>query len=144
MIMISPISYRPFNNKNIVSFKSNNSVIHEAVQVSRMLDSNGYEKTEPAYYNFLQSEIKELRTAKKNNDYKNMHEEIGDVLFDTIMLADYYGVNPAKALSDTNKKITSRIKKAREIAGRPLTDFTFDQRLLFWDIAKQELKNKQA
>lgn len=141
MIMISPISYRPY--KNVIPFKSNNQVMRDAIRVSRMLDANGYGKNEQAYYRFLQSEIRELKMAKANEDYANMHEEIGDVLFDTIMIADHYGVDPAKALADTNKKIFTRIKKAQEIAGKSLKEYPFDQRLIFWDIAKQELKNKQ-
>jgi len=141
-MMISPVSYKPFNN--VISFKANNPVIRDAIGVSRMLDKNGYVKTEQGYYNFIHSEIEELKEAKLKNDYANMHEEIGDILFDTIMLADYYKVDPAKALADTNTKIKSRIKIAQTVAKKPLIEYPLEQRLMFWEIAKAELKEKQA
>ena len=141
--MITPISYANYRN-NIVAFKAQNPVIKEAISTSRMLTANGYGRSsEQDYYNFLNSEINELKAAKANEDYKNMQEEIGDILFDTIMIADYYGINPSKALAETNKKISDRVKIAKKIASKPLTDFPIEQRLIFWDIAKQELKKKQ-
>lgn len=139
MVMISSI--KPYN---VVSFRAHqNPVIKEAIDVSQMLEDNGFEHTEESYYRFINSEIEELRQARKNRDFKNMEEELGDVLFDTVMLANHYGIDPVKALKSSSKKIRTRIEKAREIAQAPLTYYPFNQRLIFWDMAKKELKNKE-
>lgn len=72
-----------------------------------------------------------------------MEEELGDVLFDMVMLANHYDIDLVKALKSSSKKIRTRIEKAREIAQAPLTYYPFNQRLIFWDMAKKELKNKE-
>lgn len=130
MLKVSPICDIRFTSRPM----------SDAVNISRVLDLNGYNKSEKDYYRFIDSEINELREARSKNDKDNMEEEVGDVLFDTIMLADYYGVNPVSALNRTNTKIMNRIKIARQIAGKPLTEFTFPERLEFWDIAKKRLR----
>lgn len=144
--MIHPVSYKPYNN--VVAFQSNHkqkkNVMQDAVIVSRELGDNGYKNTEKALYQFLVSEIGELTDARRHNDRKNMEEEVGDILFDTIMIADYYDIDPEKALAKTNQKIKTRIQVAEDIAGAPLTEYSHDDRLLFWEQAKLELrKNKR-
>lgn len=140
--MILPISYKPYNN--LIAFESKskqkNSVVREAIDTSRLLDNNGYKNSEQAFYTFLVSEINELIVAKKNNNFANMEEEVGDILFDTIMLADHYQIDPEKALQKTNNKIKSRIKLAEEIAGSPLTEHSMEDRLFFWEKAKEKLR----
>ena len=43
-----------------------------------------------------------------------------------------------------NQKIKTRIQVAEDIAGAPLTEYSHDDRLLFWEQAKLELrKNKR-
>ncbi len=144
--MLTSINHKIYSN-NIIYFRSknsyNNPAINQAVKVSRMLEKNGYEKKEQDYYNFLNSEIKELKAAKKNNDYKNIKEEAGDVIFTAIMLADHYGINPVEALRATNKKLSNRIVLAQYIAGKPLTEYTLDERLKFWDKAKLALRQEE-
>ena len=143
--MISPVSYKPYNN--VVAFQRKNKhkkqVMQESIVVSRDLGNKGYKNTEKVLYEFLISEVGELVKARQNNDRKNMEEEIGDILFDTIMLADYYEFDPEKALAKTNQKITKRLKVAEDIAGAPLTEYSRQDRLFFWEKAKQELRNNK-
>ena len=130
MLSVSPISHISFTSRPM----------QDAVCVSRMLLKNGYDKSEQDYYKFINSEIKELRQARLNNDQDNTEEEVGDILFDTIMLADYYGVDPAAALERTNKKISNRVALAKQLAGKPLTEISFPQRITYWNIAKEQLR----
>ncbi len=143
--MISPVSYKPYNN--VVTFQAKNKrkkqVMQESITVSRDLGNKGYKNTEKALYQFLISEIGELANARKNNDRKNMEEEVGDIIFDAIMIADYYEINPERALAKTNQKITKRLRVAEEIAGSPLTEYSHADRLFFWEQAKQELRNNK-
>ena len=84
--MISPVSYKPYNN--VVAFQTKNKqkkhVMQDAVVVSRDLGNKGYKNTEKALYQFLISEIGELADARKTNNRKNMEEEVGDIIFDAI------------------------------------------------------------
>lgn len=135
--MIEPIK----NTGNIIYFKSTNSqkknsAIEQAVKTSKALVDNGYYNTEADYYKFLRSEIDELFMAKSKNDYENMKEEAGDVIFDAIMLANYYGIDPSAALTNTNKKIHNRILLAQNLAQKPLIEYPLEMRLDFWNKAK--------
>lgn len=123
-----------------ITFKSN-SVISDAIKTSKLLDNSGFKKTEKGYYKFLLSEVDELKNAKAHDDFDNMEEEVGDVMFDTIMLADHYGVDPEKALTRTNLKIKARLKKAQELAPNPLITYPLQTRLEYWAKAKRELSN---
>lgn len=143
--MLAPVNHRVSSN-NIVYFRAkdnSNSAMKEAVKVSKLLEKNGYKKTEQDYYNFLNSEIEELKAAKKNNDYENIKEEAGDVIFDAIMLADHYGINPVEALLATNRKLSSRIVLAQYIAKKPLPEYPMEERLKFWDRAKLALREEE-
>lgn len=143
--MISPVSYKPYNN--VVAFQTKNKqkkhVMQDAVVVSRDLGNKGYKNTEKALYQFLISEIGELADARKTNNRKNMEEEVGDIIFDAIMLADYYEIDPERALAKTNQKITKRLQVAEDIAGAPLTEYSHNDRLFFWEQAKQQLRNNK-
>lgn len=143
--MISPVSYKPYNN--VVAFQTKNKqkkhVMQDAVVVSRDLGNKGYKNTEKALYQFLISEIGELADARKTNNRKNMEEEVGDIIFDAIMIADYYEIDPERALAKTNQKITKRLQVAEDIAGAPLTEYSHDDRLFFWEQAKQQLRNNK-
>ena len=143
--MISPVSYKPYNN--VVAFQAKNKqkkhVMQDAVVVSRDLGNKGYKNTEKALYQFLISEIGELADARKTNNRKNMEEEVGDIIFDAIMIADYYEIDPERALAKTNQKITKRLQVAEDIAGAPLTEYSHNDRLFFWEQAKQQLRNNK-
>ena len=40
----------------------------------------------------------------------NREEELGDILFDTIMLADSHGINPQVALGKTISKLKVKVR----------------------------------
>ncbi len=148
--MLSPIKSINYNrHSNTIYFRANNNfksnpAMNQAVTIARVLEKNGYKKTEEDYYNFLNSEIEELKAAKKNNNYENMKEEAGDVIFNAIMLADHYGISPVEALLATNRKLSSRITIAQYIAEKPLIEYPLDERLKFWSKAKLSLRQNES
>ena len=140
--MIQPIQY------NVISFKSNSHLqpIEKSVDLHHKLILNGYRdqtETNKSRIDYLYSEIDEFRQAVSEGNRKDMEEEIGDVIFDAILLADYYGIDPVKALNQTNKKIATRLNLARIFAQAPLTEYPFDKRMEFWEMAKKEIKRRE-
>ena len=65
-----------------------------------------------AYFKELQTEIKELKFAIENNDLKNIKEELGDVIWDTFMLAKIAecknGINTKQVIEEVITKIKRR------------------------------------
>ena len=141
--MIQPVQY------NVISFKSNShsQPIEKALDVHQKLIVNGfydYSKTHKTRLDYLYSEIDEFKEAVKEGNRKDMEEEIGDVIFDAILLADYYGIDPEKALSKTNKKLDTRIHLAKLYAQVPLIEYPFEIRMEFWEKAKKEIRKREA
>jgi len=140
MCMINPINY------NVISFSSRKSPIEKSVDIHRELTEKGFYDTKAnkkTRFDYLYSEIEEFRQAVKNNDRENMEEEIGDVIFDAILLADYYKINPRKALEKTVNKMDSRLVLVKKYAEKPLLEYTFEERMEFWEKAKKELRLKE-
>lgn len=130
----------------VVPFKSNmgNDLIKKSLYTAQKLNNIGLHKnTDEEYMNFLLGEIDEFKVAVKNNDRDNMEEEMGDILFDTIMLAKHHDINPIKALDRTNKKINDRIDIMHILAEKPILDYPLQERLDFWQKAKIELSAKE-
>ncbi len=61
-----------------------------------------------SYSKQLLSEAKELRLAVKNNDMKNIEEEIGDILWDSFMFIKLSGLSTSKIIDKVNKKMLRR------------------------------------
>ncbi len=61
---------------------------------------------------FIESEVHEVRVAIENGDHKNLREELGDVMFQLIMLAQiakengYFDMD--NVINDINKKVIDR------------------------------------
>ncbi len=61
---------------------------------------------------YIESEVKEVREAIEKTDHKNLREELGDVLFQIVMIAQiakekgYFNID--EVVNDIYKKIVSR------------------------------------
>ena len=130
-------------NYHCVSFKNNcgQSPIDKAVLTSRKFRENGFRDGSENLFNFVTGELDEFKRAVKNEDRDNMEEELGDILFDTIMLADSYNINPTKALERTNAKINNRFNVMNSIVDKPILSYSYPERLKLWDKAKFILNN---
>jgi len=89
----------------------------------------------------LDEEIIELKTAIKNNDSKNIEEEIGDVFFVLVNLADKLGINSELALTNANKKFESRfryVEQKMKDAGFELQKENIEKMNEYWEEAKKK------
>lgn len=125
-----PNSQSDFYNPLMLSEKMNN------------LNFSWYD--EKVYYRYLDSEIEELKVAAKNNDRANMKEELGDVLFDTVRLAHFYKINPSEALKETTNKLNERLSLAMALSQEPLSEYSMEEQLGFWNSAKKILRERES
>ncbi len=58
----------------------------------------------------INEEISELKIAQNKNDFDNIHEEIGDLLFTLINLSRHLGISADNALRKSNKKFIRRFQ----------------------------------
>ena len=88
----------------------------------------------------VEEEIREVKSAAKENDSAHLEEEFGDLLFSVINAARLYGVNPDNALERTNAKFISRFnhveKRAKE-SGRDMREMTLAEMDSLWNEAKE-------
>lgn len=85
-------------------------------------------------------ELKEAIVGKKNAD---IEDELGDMLFVLVRIANAVDVNPEYALRKTINKFIARfeyIEKKAEGQGRTLSDMTLDEMDALWNQAKKEMK----
>lgn len=136
---VTSISYSYSN----IRFKQNSysNPMDKAVITSRKFQENGFRNGSEDLFSFVSGELDEFKRAVKNKDRDNMEEELGDVLFDTIMLADSYNIDPTKALERTNTKINNRFFVMNSIAEKPITNYEYNERLKLWDKAKHILNS---
>ena len=58
----------------------------------------------------LYEEINELKFAQKENNFKKIQEEIGDLLFTVINLSRFFDISAENALRKSNKKFIRRFQ----------------------------------
>jgi len=118
-----------------------NQVFDKVSKTSQRIESVGLKNTKQKNLAFLKSEIKEFEQAILNHDKNNMEEELGDILFDTIMLADSHGINPQIALNKTIAKLNTRMNLMEKFSQTSNMPNTEQKALELWQIAKK-LQNK--
>ena len=86
----------------------------------------------------LDEETAELRQAVR--DGANVEEELGDVLFATVMVGRFCGADPETAVNGTCEKFIRRFRAMEEAAaaeGRSLSDMTLEEMTALWNGAKE-------
>ena len=58
----------------------------------------------------MYEEINELKSAQKENNFKKIQEEIGDLLFTVINLSRFFDISAENALRKSNKKFVKRFQ----------------------------------
>lgn len=87
----------------------------------------------------IEEEIAELRDAITAEDRKNVHDEIGDLLFTIANIARKLNVSPEEALQSTNRKFARRfesIERRVHESGRNIDELTLEEMDALWDEAK--------
>jgi tetrapyrrole methylase family protein/MazG family protein len=88
----------------------------------------------------LDEEIREFKGALKKKKYTDAEEEIGDIFFVLVRIANFVNINPEDALRKTIKKFVSRFRYIEKEAcsqSKKLSDMTLEEMELLWNAAKQ-------
>lgn len=87
----------------------------------------------------LQEEYKELEEAVKREDYENIEEELGDVLFCLVNLGRYFKINPELSLVKVIKKFYKRfsyIEDRVKEQDKDLNDLSLQEMIELWEKSK--------
>jgi tetrapyrrole methylase family protein/MazG family protein len=90
----------------------------------------------------LDEEIAEFKRALDKKDYKNVEDELGDILFVLVRISNSIGANPEEALKKTINKFIARFEHIEARAsgeGRELSDMTLAEMDVLWNEAKELL-----
>lgn len=125
------------------SITQNAPALFESHKISKKAAKTGFEWKKPIdVFDKMTEELNELKVEIKNNNPKNIEEELGDLLFTATNLCRVYKVNPEIALKKTNRKFRQRFIQMEIQAneqGLNLEDLTFEQWNEFWNQAKTSL-----
>jgi len=91
----------------------------------------------------VDEELNELKNAIKNDDQKNIEEEIGDLLITIVNLGRFFDISAELALKKTNQKFYRRfnfIEKIIEKNNQKIEDISLLELLNYWEKAKNEEK----
>ncbi|HBH61204.1 MAG TPA: nucleoside triphosphate pyrophosphohydrolase [Nitrospiraceae bacterium] len=89
----------------------------------------------------LEEEIRELKEAIHEKKHKDIEDELGDLFFVLVRIANFVDVNPEDALSRTIRKFDQRFRHIEAAAagqGRKLSDMTLAEMEVFWEEAKKK------
>jgi len=87
----------------------------------------------------LEEEIRELKEAIREKKHNDIEDELGDLFFVLVRIANFVEVNPEDALSRTIRKFDQRFRHIEAAAagqGRKLSDMTLAEMEVFWQEAK--------
>jgi len=89
----------------------------------------------------VEEELNELHEEVKNENYAEIEEEFGDVLFSLVNYARFLRVDAETALEKVNKKFLSRFQRMETVAnaeGKQLAEMTLDEMDAIWNKIKKE------
>ncbi|MEJ2110876.1 MAG: nucleoside triphosphate pyrophosphohydrolase [Acidobacteriota bacterium] len=87
----------------------------------------------------LQEEASEVKLASAEGDPEKIADEVGDLLFVTVNVARFLGVDPETALRRSNEKFNRRfryVESSIKQQGRKLKDASLEEMDALWDEAK--------
>ncbi len=101
-----------------------------------------WDNYEQAMYK-VEEELNELKIAIKNDDKKNIEEEIGDLLITIVNLSRFFSISAELALKKSNQKFYKRfnyIEKIAEKNNQKMEDISLKELLNYWNDAKNKEK----
>ena len=101
-----------------------------------------WDNYEQAMYK-VEEELYELKVAIKNDDKKNIEEEIGDLLITIVNLSRFFSISAELALKKSNQKFYKRfnyIEKIVEKNNQKMEDISLKELLNYWNDAKNKEK----
>lgn len=122
------------------------NTFQDLVKIAQLLRSEkgcpwDREQTIASMLQYIENEVHEVRQAIENGDHQNLKEELGDVLFQIVMVAQIAKENGYFELSDVINDVTKKIKSRHTwVFGKDKAK-TPEEALKMWQ--KNKLKEKQ-
>lgn len=91
----------------------------------------------------IEEEIAELRAEMASGSTDRIRDEFGDLLFAVVNLGRHLGIDPEQALTQTNRKFTTRfhaIERALAARDRTLDEASLDEMEELWQQAKEAVR----
>ncbi len=92
-------------------------------------------------YEKLDEEIREFREALDKKNHEDIEDELGDLFFVLVRIANFVNVNPEDALRKTIQKFIHRFKhieKEASLQGKRLSEMTLAEMDVLWNNAKKD------
>ena len=89
----------------------------------------------------MEEELREVRQALAKGDYRELKEELGDLLFSAANLSRFLKVNPEEALERATKKFIERFKRVEaELAaqGKEIGHASLEEMDKIWEDTKRD------
>jgi len=114
--------------------------LERAYKLQKKASKVGFDWTESDdVWEKVDEELKEARTALKDQSAEELEGEMGDLIFSITNLSRFLGIDPALALQKTNEKFSHRfrhVEKRMKEEGLPLSSENMARMDAFWDEAK--------
>lgn len=94
---------------------------------------------ESGIYDKIIEELEEVKVASQTGTREDLEEEIGDLIFSTVNLSRFFGINPEFALTNAIEKFINRFRYIESFAkntGKSLEELTLDELNVLWKQAK--------
>lgn len=131
---------KPHRTSVMDGVSKSQAALMSAQKISKKAVKVGFEwPNEELLYDCVQSEIKEFKEAKTQEDKE---EELGDILFAVVNLARWNHIDAEQALLKANKKFISRFRAMEQNADKELEHLSFEEWDLLWKKAKKITSSK--
>lgn len=111
-----------------------------AAKVQRKMGQIGFDwKNADGVMEKVREEMTELDQARQDQDQSAMEEELGDVLFTLVNLAQHMKINPEMALRQATRKCQRRFRTMETLlhpSGQSIQDVSLEQLESLWQEAK--------
>lgn len=113
--------------------------LSRALKVSKKAVSQGFEWPDfESLWACVMSEYDEFRQALASGaPFEDLEDELGDILFATVNLARYQGIDPEVALAKATQKFIRRYQTMEQLSDKPLSEQPFETLDALWNQAKQ-------
>jgi XTP/dITP diphosphohydrolase len=112
--------------------------LSRALKVSKRAVGEGFEWPNfEALWDCVMSEYQEFRQElAQEAPFENLEDEMGDILFASVNLARYHGIDPELALNRATQKFIKRYQTMERLSDSPLNQQSFETLDALWHQAK--------
>lgn len=144
--MVNNGTVDPANKDSILSdIFLGQPALPRATQLSKRAVKHGFKwPSDDSLWQCVMSEFDEFKAEcdATERDKARLEDEMGDIFFATVSLANHYGVDPETALARANAKFTRRFQTMEQLTDTPLKELSFEAWDTLWKQAKNLLKTE--